>query len=77
MTLSDLFSNLNAILPLAVLVAWTCGLLLVDLFIPHERKEWTAILAGMGLILSLGLAISRSGQYQLAFSGMVSVFPSF
>ena len=73
MTLSDLFSNLNAILPLAVLVAWTCGLLLVDLFIPHERKEWTAILAGMGLILSLGLAISRSGQYQLAFSGMVSV----
>jgi len=53
MNLSDAAESLNAILPLAVLVVWACALLLVDLFLPKERKGWTALLAAVGLLVSL------------------------
>jgi NADH-quinone oxidoreductase subunit N len=68
MTSTDLFS----ILPLVVLVSWACLLLLVDLFIPKDHKGWTALLAAIGLVASLGVAIAQGGQQNLAFSGMVS-----
>ena len=32
-------SDLNTILPLLVLIGWACVLLLVDLFIPKDRKK--------------------------------------
>src|SRR5512136_1696314 len=75
MTLSDL----NTLLPLIFLIAWTCVLLLVDLFIPKDRKGWTAFLTAVGLAAALGLTLAHSGQEGTAFSGMVVLdgFASF
>ncbi|NPV75280.1 MAG: NADH-quinone oxidoreductase subunit N [Anaerolineae bacterium] len=69
MTLTDLMT----ILPLAVLVAWTTALLLVDLWIPKDRKGITALLAAFGLALTLGLSLARGQQPRQAFGGMVVV----
>ena len=65
--------NLIAILPLAVLIFWAVLLLLVDLWIPKERKCITAILAAVGLALSLALTLVQNGRTTQAFSGMVMV----
>src|SRR5512135_1238445 len=75
MTLSDL----SAILPVVFLVGWTLLLVLVDLWVPAQRKGITALLAALGLAVSLGLVIYRSGQSQVALSGMAVVdgFGSF
>jgi NADH-quinone oxidoreductase subunit N len=64
---------------LAVLIAWSCVLLIVDLFIPKERKSLTALLAALGLIVCLALTILRVGQPTTAFGGMVIIdgFSSF
>lgn len=56
---------------MTVLILWSCVLLLVDLFIPKERKSWTAVLAAIGLILCLGLAITQAGWVSSGFNGMV------
>src|SRR4030066_1909259 len=71
MTLSDMLQNTKVILPMAVLIAWACILLLVDLFIPKGRKGWTALLAALGLLLCLGLTISQAGWVSSGFNGMV------
>lgn len=60
-----------AILPLIVLVAWTILLVLVDLFIPKERKWVTALLAAIGLAVTLGFSLAQVGQERVAFNGMV------
>src|SRR4030067_590579 len=70
MTLSDLMLNMKVILPMTVLIAWSCILLLVDLFIPKGRKGWTALLAALGLLVCLGLSISQAGVSS-GFNGMV------
>lgn len=62
-----------AVLPLIVLVAWATILVLVDLFIPRERKVWTVILAAAGLLVALGLSLAQTGQEYVAFGGMVVV----
>jgi NADH-quinone oxidoreductase subunit N len=59
------------LLPLIVLVVWACVLLLVDLFIPKERKGLTALLAALGLSLTLGLAFSQIGRQSTGFNNMV------
>ncbi|MDO9131007.1 MAG: NADH-quinone oxidoreductase subunit N [Anaerolineales bacterium] len=69
MTQSDLYT----ILPNITLVVWACVLLLVDLFIPKTRKGLTALLAAVGLALSLGLTLSQSGREMSAFGGMVTL----
>ena len=69
MTLSDI----SAILPLVVLVGWSLLLLLADLWIPAKHKGWTAILAALGLLVSLGLALLQIGAVQVALSGMAVV----
>ncbi len=66
-------SDLLAILPLIVLAGWACVLLLVDLFIPKERKGWTALLAAAGLLVALILALFQRNLPVVAFNGMVSV----
>ena len=71
MTLSDLMLNMKVILPMTVLIAWSCILLLVDLFIPKGRKGWTALLAALGLLVCLGLTISQAGWVSSGFNGMV------
>ena len=61
------------LLPLIILVAWACALLLVDLFIPKERKWLTAMLAAFGLALALGFTLSQLGRENTGFSGMVAL----
>lgn len=73
MNLSDFASNFIAILPMALLVGWACTLLLVDLFIPKDRKGWTALLAAIGLVVALVLTLLHSGQAVTAFNGMIMV----
>ena len=75
MTKSDLYT----ILPLLILMGWACVLLLVDLFIPRERKGWTAVLAAVGLAGALGVTLAQAGLERTAFNGMVTLdgFSSF
>jgi hypothetical protein len=40
--------SLSTILPLTLLTIWASALLLVDLFVPKERKEITACLRRSG-----------------------------
>ena len=61
------------LLPLILLVAWTCVLLLVDLFIPKGSKWITAMLAAFGLALTLGFTISQVGRENSGFNGMVAL----
>jgi len=61
------------LLPFIILIAWASALLLVDLFIPKERKWLTALLAAFGLALSLGFTISQVGSNNSGFSGMVAL----
>jgi NADH-quinone oxidoreductase subunit N len=64
--------DLTPILPLTFLVVWACVLLLVDLFIPADRKGMTAALSALGLALALGWTLTQIGREPLdAFNGMV------
>ncbi len=72
--MSDIAVSLSATLPLLVLVGWACVLQLADLFIPKDRKGWTALLAALGLLVTLVLVIVRAGNPEsAAFAGMVVV----
>jgi NADH-quinone oxidoreductase subunit N len=74
---SDLNTSLLAILPLIVLSGWACVLLLVDLFIPKGRKGLTALLAALGLLVTLAFVLLipsyLPGGATAAFDGMVAV----
>jgi NADH-quinone oxidoreductase subunit N len=63
--------NFYSILPLTLLTVWACALLVADLFIPKERKDLTALLAALGLALTLGFTLAQIGQEELGFTGMV------
>ena len=67
MTQSDFYT----VLPLTLLTAWACVLLLLDLFIPKDRKGITALLSALGLALTLGFTLSQTGREVTGFSGMV------
>ena len=66
-------TDFSTILPLTLLTAWACVLLLLDLFIPKERKGITALLAALGLALTLGFTLAQIGNQQTSFSGMVVI----
>ncbi len=59
------------LLPLIILTVWACVLLLVDLFIPKDRKGITGFLAALGLAVTLGFTISQIGSERIGFNGMV------
>lgn len=59
------------ILPFTLLTVWACVLLLADLFIPKEGKGLTALLAALGLALTLGFTLAQIGEEGLGFMGMV------
>jgi len=63
--------NFPAILPLLILATWATVLLLVDLFIPKDRKGLTALLAALGLAVSLGVTLSQIGLTQTGFNNMI------
>src|SRR5664279_145879 len=64
-------SDFLAILPLIVLVGWALLVLLVDLWLPAERKWVTPLLAVIGLAAAMLLAILPIGYDKVAFNGMV------
>ena len=66
-------ANWASTLPGLLLVAWTLILVLVDLFIPPERKWWTPFLACVGLGISFAVNLfvySPAESEQAAFYGM-------
>jgi NADH-quinone oxidoreductase subunit N len=69
-------SDFNAILPLVVLSGWASVLLLIDLWIPKNRKSITALLSIIGLAVTLVVVLlvsnSTGGKPLEAFSGMVT-----
>jgi NADH-quinone oxidoreductase subunit N len=63
--------DFSTILPYTILTAWACVLLLIDLFIPKDRKGITAVLAALGLAITLGFTLAQIGSEQTGFKGMV------
>ncbi len=59
-----------SILPLVILVAWACALLLVDVF-AKGFKKFTPLAAAIGLTVALGFAIAQTGFNYVGFKGMV------
>jgi NADH-quinone oxidoreductase subunit N len=55
-------TDFETILPVIILTAWACVLLLVDLFVPRGRKWITALLAVAGLAVTLGFTLSQIGR---------------
>lgn len=69
-------ADLLSILPLIILVAWASILLLAGLVIPIKNKGLSALLAALGLVVSLGFALIQiplAGEGALSFNGMVVV----
>jgi NADH-quinone oxidoreductase subunit N len=63
--------DLYPLLPFIIVTGWACILLLVDLFIPKDRKGITAFLASLGLIAAIVTIIIRFGESSVSFSGMI------
>lgn len=64
--------DLTTTFPLIFLTLWACALLLIDLSIPRTRKGITALLAAVGLGLTLIFTlIGQIGQETTGFNGMV------
>lgn len=64
-------TDLYPLLPLLIVIGWACVLLLLDLFIPKDRKGITAFLAGLGLVAGLIATFLRFGENGVSFSGMI------
>ncbi len=62
-----------SVLPFIIIAGWATLLLLVDLWIPANRKWITAGLAALGLIAAIVAVISRFGVEREAFDGMIIV----
>src|SRR5688572_2771268 len=67
------YNDYYTILPLLILTAWATVLLLVDLFIPRNRKGITALLSVVGLLVTLGYSITQIGQENSGFHDMVAL----
>jgi NADH-quinone oxidoreductase subunit N len=67
MTQTDFFT----FSPVILLTAWACALLIADLFIPKGSKGLTALLAAVGLALTMGFSLAMPGGESLGFSNMV------
>jgi NADH-quinone oxidoreductase subunit N len=60
-----------SILPIVVLVAWACVLLLVEAFVKTAKKA-VPLLAAFGLAVTLGFVVALSRTDYIGFNGMVS-----
>jgi NADH-quinone oxidoreductase subunit N len=63
-------TDFATLFPLILLTTWACVLLLVDLFIPKERKGLTALLAALGLVVTLIAGLFTPGS-SVGFNNMV------
>lgn len=66
-------NDLTTILPFLIVIVWACVLLLIDLFIPREKKGLTAFLAAAGLVAGLAAAVQQLGMQAEGFGGMIVV----
>lgn len=66
-------ADFTTVFPLILLVVWACVLLLVDLFIPKDRKSITALLSALGLAITLGFTLTQIGKELSGFQGMVTL----
>lgn len=71
MTFPDL--GLLHVLPILILVAWACMLLMLDLFLPSDRKYLNPILAALGLVVSIIFTIPQIRDQHEAFNGMLVI----
>lgn len=71
--------DIYSILPVMIVAGWALLLLVVDLWIPRNRKGITALLAAVGLSIALGFVLASSGSTILSFNQMVVLdgFASF
>jgi NADH-quinone oxidoreductase subunit N len=60
-------------LPMLLVMSWGLVLLLIDLWIPKNRKGITALLAAAGLVAALVINLLRGWSTASAFSGMTVV----
>lgn len=65
-------TDLYSILPALVLTVWASILLLVDLFIPKQRKDITALFSALGLLVVGAISLAQPFEKQVGFSGLVS-----
>jgi NADH-quinone oxidoreductase subunit N len=63
--------DFDVLFPVITLASWASLLLLADLFVPPGRKGLTALLAAVGLLLTLGISLSQFGRETVGFGGMV------
>jgi len=66
-------NDLIVVLPTIIVAAWGVLLLVVDLWIPRDRKGLTALLSALGLGVALGVNLALSGsarQIEPGFFGM-------
>jgi NADH-quinone oxidoreductase subunit N len=67
-------SDLNTILPMLVLSGWACVVVLADLWIPPNRKEVTAWLTLLGLVVALVMVgLVTTVTPATGFGGMVAL----
>jgi NADH-quinone oxidoreductase subunit N len=66
-------SDIQAVLPVAVLAVWGCLLLLFDVLRPRPNKGLTAALAAVGLVIACVPVVAEFGRVAVAFEGMVIV----
>lgn len=71
MTLTS--TDYQVLTPYILLTVWACILLLLDLFIPRDRKGITALLSALGLAVTLGFTLSQIDVEQTGFFGMVAL----
>ena len=64
-------SDLYSILPIIILVGWAAALLIADLFI--KRKSLTAVLAALGLVVTLVVTVFTGSEVRTGFGGMISL----
>jgi len=62
--------NLGVSVPAMSVAAWACILLLIDLWIPKDRKERTAWLAAGGLVFAFVVNLFTFNSGETAFLGM-------
>src|SRR5262245_6930287 len=71
MTLTPL--DYKVLTPYMILTVWACVLLILDLFIPKDRKGITALLSALGLAVTLGFTLAQIGEEGTAFTDMVAL----
>jgi NADH-quinone oxidoreductase subunit N len=62
-----------SVLPFVIVAGWAMIILLVDLWIPADRKWITAGMAALGLVAAIAAVIYRFGIEREAFDGMIVV----